>query len=152
MKKRNKLVVVLLTCCETVSMLAGCGKKTNDQNSSEPVKQEELKETLFVEVKQKAQAFMETPEYMDYLCKQIQEVKSFAGEDEIQISLSSGDSSKLEALSQKTGAELTVSSDDFIGGIRAAIPQKNIMIDNSFLEGLESMRKEFKFDGGLKNE
>ena len=34
---------------------------------------------------------METPEYMDYLCKQIQEVKSFAGEDEIQISLSSGD-------------------------------------------------------------
>ena len=115
-------------------------------------KQEELKETLFVEVKQKAQAFMETPEYMDYLCKQIQEVKSFAGEDEIQISLSSGDSSKLEALSQKTGAELTVSSDDFIGGIRAAIPQKNIMIDNSFLEGLESMRKEFKFDGGLKNE
>ena len=29
---------------------------------------------------------METPEYMDYLCKQIQEVKSFAGEDEIQIS------------------------------------------------------------------
>ena len=115
-------------------------------------KQEELKETLFVEVKQKAQAFMETPEYMDYLCKQIQEVKSFAGEDEIQISLSSGDSSKLEALSQKTGAELTVSSDDFIGGFRAAIPQKNIMIDNSFLEGLESMRKEFKFDGGLKNE
>ena len=87
-----------------------------------------------------------------YLCKQIQEVKSFAGEDEIQISLSSGDSSKLEALSQKTGAELTVSSDDFIGGIRAAIPQKNIMIDNYFLEGLESMRKEFKFDGGLKNE
>ena len=115
-------------------------------------KQEELKEALFAEVKQKAQAFMETPEYMDYLCKQIREVKSFAGEDEIQISLSSGDSSKLETLSQKTGAELTVSSDDFIGGIRAAIPQKNIMIDNSFLEGLESMRKEFKFDGGLKNE
>ena len=115
-------------------------------------KQEELKEALFAEVKQKAQAFMETPEYMDYLCKQIREVKSFAGEDEIQISLSSGDSSKLETLSQKTGAELTVSSDDFIGGIRAAIPQKNIMIDNSFLEGLESMRREFKFDGGLKNE
>ena len=70
-------------------------------------KQEEAeRKLLFVEVKQKAQAFMETPEYMDYLCKQIQEVKSFAGEDEIQISLSSGDSSKLEALSQKTGAEL----------------------------------------------
>lgn len=44
MKKRNKLVVLLLTCCMTVSMLAGCGKKTNDQNSSEPAKQEEQKE------------------------------------------------------------------------------------------------------------
>ena len=39
MKKRNRLVVLLLTCCMTVSMLAGCGKKVNDQNASEPAKQ-----------------------------------------------------------------------------------------------------------------
>lgn len=115
-------------------------------------KQEELKENLFSAVRKKVDAFMRSPEYPDYLCRQIREVQEFAGTDKIHISLSSSDSDKLDILTAKTGAELSVSGDDFIGGIRAAIPEKNIMIDNSFLEGLESMRKEFKFDGGLKHE
>lgn len=115
-------------------------------------KQEELKENLFSAVRKKVDAFMQSPEYPDYLCRQIREVQEFAGTDEIHISLSSSDSDKLDILTAKIGAELSVSGDDFIGGIRAAIPEKNIMIDNSFLEGLESMRKEFKFDGGLKHE
>ena len=33
---------------------------------------------------------------------------------------------------QKTGISLQVSGEDFIGGIRAEIPHKNILIDNSF--------------------
>ncbi len=115
-------------------------------------KQEDLKEDLFSAVRKKVDTFMKSPEYLDYLCRQIQEVQEFAGTDEVHISLSSGDNDKLDVLTAKTGAELTVSKDDFIGGVRAAIPEKNIMIDNSFLEGLESMRKEFKFDGGLNHE
>lgn len=115
-------------------------------------KQEELKENLFSLVREKTEAFMASPEYLDYLCSQIKEIQEFAGQDKVQISLSCSDKDKLSVLTEKTGAELTVSQDDFIGGIRAAIPEKNIMIDNSFLEELSSMRKEFKFDGGLKHE
>lgn len=95
---------------------------------------------------------MAGPEYLDYLCAQIKEIQEFAGQDQVEISLSCNDGDKLSVLTEKTGAELTVSQDNFIGGIRAAIPEKNIMIDNSFLEELSSMRKEFKFDGGLKHE
>lgn len=115
-------------------------------------KQEELKEILFAEVRKKTEAFMASPEYLDYLAEQIRQAKEFAGQDEIQITLSLNDSDKLPVLTEKTGAELTISEDDFIGGIRAAIPHKNILIDNSFLEGLDSLRREFKFDGGLNNE
>lgn len=115
-------------------------------------KQEELKDNLFSAVRKKVDAFMHSPEYLDYLCKQIRNVQEFAGTDPVHISISSGDSDKLDILTAKTGAELTLSKDDFIGGVRAAIPEKNIMIDNSFLEELESMRKEFKFDGGLNHE
>lgn len=115
-------------------------------------KQEELKDNLFSAVKKKVDAFMQSPEYLDYLCKQIKNVQEFAGTDQVHISLSSSDSDKLDILTAKTGAELILSKDDFIGGVRAAIPEKNIMIDNSFLEELESMRKEFKFDGGLSHE
>ena len=106
-------------------------------------KQEELKETLFAEVKTKVQQFITTAEYDEYLCRRINEAVKFAGDDEIQIYLSS---------SEKTGTPLQVSKEDFIGGIRAEIPHKNILIDNSFSANLASMCREFKFDGGLKNE
>lgn len=115
-------------------------------------KHEELKEDLFSIVRKKVEAFMASPEYLDYLCKQIQEIKKFAGKDQVHISLSRNDDDKLETLIAKTETELTVSEDDFIGGIRATIPEKNILIDNSFLEGLKSLRREFNFDGGLKHE
>ena len=115
-------------------------------------KQEELKETLFAEVKTKVQQFITTAEYDEYLCRRINEAVKFAGDDEIQIYLSSSDKSKANDLAQKTGTPLQVSKEDFIGGIRAEIPHKNILIDNSFSANLASMCREFKFDGGLKNE
>jgi V/A-type H+-transporting ATPase subunit E len=39
-----------------------------------------------------------------------------------------------------------------MGGIKATIPAKNILIDNSFLSAYEKLKKEFKFDGGLSHE
>ena len=95
---------------------------------------------------------MATPQYEDYLCEKIKEAKDFAGGDELFIYLSSGDSDKIPVLSQRTGLALLPSEEDFLGGIRATIPSKNILIDNSFAEKLQTMRKEFKFDGGLKHE
>lgn len=115
-------------------------------------KQEELKEALFAEVKDKVQHFVTTAEYDEYLCKQITEVVSFAEEDEIRIFLSSSDKTKANDLARKTGVPLLVSDEDFLGGIRAEIPQKNILIDNSFSADLASMCKTFKFDGGLNHE
>ena len=44
------------------------------------LKQNELKETLFAEVKNRVQQFTATPEYQDYLCRRIREAKDFAAE------------------------------------------------------------------------
>ena len=79
-------------------------------------------------------------------------MQDFAENDEIHIFLSSTDRERLDALIQKTGISLQVSGEDFIGGIRAEIPHKNILIDNSFAANLDAMRKEFKFDGGMTHE
>ena len=116
------------------------------------LRQSEFKESLFAEVRDKALRFTSTPEYSDYLCRRIKEAKDFAEDDEIQIYLSAGDKELADALSAKTGCTLLVSSEDFLGGIRAEIPGKNILIDNSFATNLAAMRKEFKFDGGLNHE
>lgn len=115
-------------------------------------KQHDLRDRLFEEVKGLLKEFMTTPEYDAYLCKKIAEAKDFAGSDELQIYLTAGDGGKASALSQKTGVDLLVSQDDFLGGIKAIIPSKNILIDSSFLESIRSMSRNFKFDGGPKYE
>ena len=91
---------------------------------------------------------MLAPEYEDYLCKKIQEARDFAGEDELQIYLSSEETDRVQALSQRTGFPIQVSKENFMGGIKATIPTKNILIDNSFLGNFQALYKEFTFDGG----
>lgn len=115
-------------------------------------KQNELKEALFLEVKELLENFMKTAEYDDYLYKKINEARTFAGKDQLHIYLTPSDAAKLETLSSQTGFPLEVSEDPFMGGIRAVIPEKNILIDNSFLETFQTMKKEFKFDGGPRYE
>ena len=113
-------------------------------------KQNALKDKLFADVKKRLEQFSATPEYEDYLFKKIEEARAFAGKDKIFIYLSPEDSSLLQSLTQRTGLPLELSQDSFQGGIRAMIPDKNILIDHSFLGNYETVYKEFKFDGGLK--
>ena len=115
-------------------------------------KQNELKDRLFTEVQSLLEDFVKTPEYDSYLCRKIKEAQDFAGEDELHIYLTPSDSSRLETLSRKTGAALRLADEEFIGGIRAIIPGKNILIDNSFREAFLACKKEFKFDGGPRYE
>lgn len=115
-------------------------------------KQNELKDKLFAEVQSLLEDFVKTPEYDSYLCRKIKEAQDFAGEDELHIYLTPSDSSRLESISQKTGAELRLADEEFIGGIRTIIPGKNILIDNSFREAFLACKKEFKFDGGPRYE
>lgn len=115
-------------------------------------KQDELKESLFIEVLDKIHDFMKSPAYKEYLIRKIQEAVEFAEEDELSIFIAPCDQSKLDDLSKKTGAALLVSQEDFIGGMKATIPHKNILIDNSFKSALENAKHNFTFDGGLTYE
>lgn len=115
-------------------------------------KQNSLKDKLFAEIRERLDNFLASPQYDDYLCAKIKEAKDFAGKDEIFIYLSASDGAKIPSLTEKTGVSLQLSEESFIGGIKATIPSKNILIDNSFEEKIQTMRREFKFDGGLKHE
>lgn len=115
-------------------------------------KQNELKENLFAEVKAHLKDFTQTSEYMDYLIDKVKEALDFAGEDDLSLYLSPEDSDLLEELQKRTGATIELSESSFLGGIRATIPHKNILIDHSFAGNFESVYKEFKFDGGPQHE
>ena len=115
-------------------------------------KQNELKEKLFAEVKTQLENFRNTPDDPAYLENKIKEALDFAEQDKINIYLSPEDSALLPDLVERTKAFITVSAEDFLGGIKATIPHKNILIDHSFAGNFQAVYKEFKFDGGPKHE
>ena len=115
-------------------------------------KQNELKEKLFAEIKTQMENFRNTPDYPAYLENKIKKALDFAEQDKINIYLSPEDSALLPDLVERTKAFITVSAEDFLGGIKATIPHKNILIDHSFAGNFQAVYKEFKFDGGPKHE
>lgn len=112
----------------------------------------ELKDKLFAEVIEKLRAFKQTPEYASYLERKIRETLDFASGDTLTIYLNPSDADLKEQLEQSTGAVLTISREDFKGGVRAVIPEKHILIDNSFLTLLKEERESFIFHGGMTHE
>lgn len=96
-------------------------------------KSDELTDLLFQDVAKKIDVFMKTSEYFDMLAAQITAAKDFARGEEITIYINPSDEALKVSLESKTEATLTISVNDFIGGTRAVIHSKSILIDNSFL-------------------
>lgn len=106
-------------------------------------KTDELKEVLFSDVSQKLEEYMKTEAYEKCLEKQIKDALAFARGDKITIYINPSDEGKKSVLEKTTGALLTVSTMDFIGGTRAVISERNILIDRSFLTKMEEEKDSF---------
>ena len=106
----------------------------------------------YQELQEMLQTFLAGPQYGDWLEEKINKALEAAGEDQVEIYLSSGDQSLAEEMEKRTGIRPLISQTSFIGGIRAVIPDKNILIDYTLLTMLENEKENFNFDGGLKHE
>ena len=89
---------------------------------------------------------------MDFLVKRIQEALDFAEDDVITIYIDPSDEALLPALTEHFGFTPILSRDSWMGGMRAVIRSKNILIDNSFATLLHDAKEEFVFTGGGANE
>ena len=115
-------------------------------------KTSEIKKKIFLEVEEKLNKFKTSPEYMDFLVKRIQEALDFAEDDVITIYIDPSDEALLPALTEHFGFTPILSRDSWMGGMRAVIRSKNILIDNSFATLLHDAKEEFVFTGGGANE
>lgn len=115
-------------------------------------KQQKLKESIFAEIEELLDDFSKKPEYTDWLENKIKQSLEIAENDSVQIYLTAKDSAKAEELTKRTGITPLISETDFLGGIRAVIPEKNILIDNTFLTAFENEKERFNFDGGFTHE
>ena len=110
--------------------------------------QRELKKELFVEVEQLVQEYMKTEEYKALLVEYIEKAAKYADGAEMTLYINPSDADKKEYLEEHTGMTLTVSREDFIGGVRAVIREKNILIDHAFKGAIEREYQKFMFRGG----
>ena len=115
-------------------------------------KQAELKDKLFVEVAHMLEEYMSTEDYTKLLVKEIKEAVDIAGESDVTIYIDPADSESLSKLEMMTGDSLTISEYPFMGGTRAVIRDRNILIDNSFAKKLEEAKENFNFNGGISHE
>lgn len=115
-------------------------------------KQQELRELLFAEVQEQLRDFTKSAEYPGWMEEKIKKAVQLAGKDEIQISLSPEDAWLVPELEKRTGLTPLLSENSFLGGIRAVIPKKNILIDYTLLSSFQNEKESFNFDGGLRHE
>lgn len=113
-------------------------------------KQEELKDKLFVEVRDLLANFMGTQEYQKLLERQVKEAKEVSQGAPIDIFLDPADADLAERLALHNRTAVRTGERSFMGGVLAVIPSKHILIDNSFGTKLKEARREFKFEMGGK--
>lgn len=109
---------------------------------------QELKDKIFEETLGLVHNFMETEAYHEFLLKCIRQAVTFAAGEPVVIYINASDKERQEELEKATGAQLSVSVEDFIGGVRAVIRSRNVLIDNSFKTQLRNEYDQFLFLGG----
>lgn len=110
--------------------------------------QQELKDKIFKEALSLVNDYMQTEAYEDFLLRCIRQAKEFAGQDEVVIYINPSDEKKRSGLEDASRVRLTISAEDFIGGMRAVIRSRNVLIDNSFKTQLRNEYDKFIFLGG----
>lgn len=110
-------------------------------------RQDELKEELFADLQKRLDDYTKTPEYLRLLERQIQNAVQIADGQELSVYLDPSDQDKLDSLSLRyPEAQFKISSYSFLGGTRALIPSRNILIDNSFQSRLTEAKENFHFE------
>lgn len=110
--------------------------------------QNELKKELFEEVSRLLEEYMKTEEYKKTLISYIEKAAAFANGEAMTLYINPTDEDKKQYLEEHTGMTLTVSKEDFIGGLRAVIHERNILIDYAFKGASQREYQKFTFKGG----
>lgn len=108
-------------------------------------KQEEYRKNIFDRVTDKLIQYKNTPEYVSMLKAHIQKAEEYAGSDMMTIYVDATDEGLIKELTASCSAKIAVCDRNIMGGIRAEIPAKNVLIDESFVSKLEEAGRKFNF-------
>ena len=119
-------------------------KETNKELALEQIKLKMEISKKAAELKEaKLASYQSSPAYEALLDSQIDKALKFAGNDEVKIYIDPNDEALAHKLSVKHGIDIIISKYPFHGGLRAVIPAKNILIDNSFEKKIAEAKDKF---------
>ena len=98
---------------------------------------EQKTEELFEMVKEKLLSYRRTDAYEAFLLAQIGKAQEFAQGEDLTVFISPSDQERQAVLEEKSGCRVEIAEDEFSGGMRAVIPAKNVLIDESFAERMK---------------
>ena len=111
-------------------------KEVNRRNAEQALKEQKTEE-LFEMVKEKLLSYRRTDAYEAFLLAQIGKAKEFAQGEDLTVFISPSDQERQAVLEEKSGCRVEIAEDEFSGGMRAVIPAKNVLIDESFAERMK---------------
>ena len=106
-------------------------------------KQAEIKAKVFDAVREKISDFRKSPEYVEYLKNQIASIVETYGNYDITIYVDPDDAGLIDELKKGVDSRIEVFSKEFLGGTRTIVPEKNILVDNSFKTRLADEQEQF---------
>lgn len=106
-------------------------------------KKDELKSLLFDEVQALLNNYFETEDYTNLLINEIKTSIEIAPDSEITIYIDPLDADKKDYLEAKTGVVISISKYSFGRGMRAIIPDRNILVDNSFNYKIDEIKNDY---------
>ena len=106
-------------------------------------KQYEIKSKIFELVRDKIAEYRKTPAYIELLKTQISNIAKDYKDLDITVYIDSEDSHLLNQLKESFDVNIQVYDKDFLGGTRTIIPERNILIDNSFKTRLVEEQENF---------
>ena len=149
--ERHKKEALRLAALEEKNLRENIERKASKEYTMEQLhirrkinhKQDELREKIFADVEARLKSFKETDGYKVYLIKQIKKAVNFAGDEEIHIYIDESDGDMKAELERECKIELFISDHSIKGGIRAELPDRNILIDNTFETRFEEEKEKF---------
>ena len=108
----------------------------HEQSCRDALKEQKTEE-LFEMVKEKLLSYRRTDAYEAFLLAQIGKAKEFAQGEDLTVFISPSDQERQAVLEEKSGCRVEIAEDEFSGGMRAVIPAKNVLIDESFAERMK---------------
>ncbi|MDK7190477.1 hypothetical protein QP804_06420 [Aerococcus urinae] len=105
--------------------------------------EENMKLTLFKTFTKQIESYQESEAYIEQLKKMLKNIQAYAGREKYDLYIDENDSHLRSQLESYASHPIIISDRPFMGGIRAVLRERQILVDYSFLTFLGRLKENF---------